>query len=52
MDFYCFEHIKPFKKFCLTCEENICNDCEEKHNKHDIIKFDDDNYKIDYAKFD
>ena len=52
MDFYCFEHIKPFKKFCLTCEENICNDCEEKHNKHDIIKFDDDNYKIDYVKFD
>ena len=57
MDFYCFEHIKPFKKFCLTCEENICNDCEEKHNKHDIINFYDDDYKIDkineyYLKFE
>ena len=51
MDFYCFEHIKPFKKFCLSCEENICNDCEEKHNKHDIINLADDDYKIDYAKF-
>ena len=46
MDFYCFEHIKPFKKFCLTCEKNICKDCEEKHYGDNIINFDDYDDKI------
>ena len=44
MDFYCFEHIKPFKYFCCTCAKNICLDCKE-HNEHNIIDFKD--YKID-----
>ena len=44
MDFYCFEHIKPFKYFCCTCEKNICLDCEG-HNEHNIVDFKD--YKID-----
>ena len=44
MDFYCFEHIKPFKYFCCTCAKNICLDCKG-HNEHNIIDFKD--YKID-----
>ena len=44
MDFYCFDHIKPFKYFCLSCEKNICLDCKG-HNEHNIIDFKD--YKID-----
>ena len=44
MDFYCFEHIKPFKYFCCTCAKNICLNCEG-HNEHNIIDFKD--YKID-----
>ena len=57
MDFYCFEHIKPFKKFCLTCEKNICKDCEEKHYGDNIINFDENNHQIEkindyYIKFE
>ena len=57
MDFYCLEHPNPFTKFCLSCEKNICNECEEQHIGHNIITFDEDNYKIEkindyYIKFE
>ena len=31
--------IKPYNKFCLSCEKNICNWCKG-HEKHKIISYD------------
>ena len=47
MDFYCFEHYEPFTNFCLSCEKNICQYCEGKHNDHNIINFDENNHQIE-----
>ena len=39
--YYCIQHEKMYKYFCLLCNKNICNDCLYEHNNHReyLLKF-------------
>ena len=36
---YCFEHNRDFIKYCIQCDEYLCNKCE-KHELHKCISLD------------
>ena len=40
-DYKCSKHIQPFKSYCKNCKENMCESCQEEHNGHEIIEFND-----------
>jgi len=39
-NYFCFKHNEMYTSYCQNCKKNICNKCEEEHNKHLI-----ENYK-------
>ena len=38
-NFECNKHFKQFNYYCKSCKLNICDDCLEGHNNHEIISF-------------
>jgi len=38
--YYCPDHIKEFMSYCKDCKTNICEQCENNHNNHQIVRFD------------
>ena len=36
---YCIKHNKEFIKHCMNCNIDICSDCENEHNSHNIMPF-------------
>ena len=38
-NFICENHSKIFQFYCKNCKKNICNDCLNLHNNHQIISF-------------
>ena len=40
-DYKCSKHIQPFRSYCKNCKENMCESCQDEHNGHEIIEFND-----------
>ena len=38
-NFICEKHSKIFQFYCKNCKKNICNDCLNLHNNHQIFSF-------------
>ena len=38
-DYFCFDHNIIYSAYCQNCKKNICNKCEESHDKHQIDLF-------------
>ena len=32
-NYYCLKHIKKMEKYCFQCKKNLCESCEEEHEK-------------------
>ena len=48
--FKCFKHNKLYEMFCMTCNNNICGDCEEEHKGHKKVFFKEIKSKINDIK--
>ena len=38
-NYYCEEHFNKFIKYCFTDHQNLCQDCEKKHQGHNIAEY-------------
>ena len=39
-NYYCEKHFKKFIKYCFTCHQNLCEDCEKQHQGDKIAAYD------------
>ena len=38
-NYKCVMHNRDFTSYCLDCNINICDSCNDKHNDHEILKY-------------
>jgi len=43
--FKCDIHNEPYSLYCKTCKKNICTFCEQSHNSHELISYENFKYK-------
>ena len=36
-NYICLEHCESFSSYCKTCNKDICIQCEENHDEHEIV---------------